>query len=154
MNIFLLSSRVKSSELRLTQDQLIFQSSYIRHSYSAHFFSSRYWVQLRNESILSRSRVLSFSCSPGAVPADASDWWALPAGPHQLRRAAGAVRPGVAVHGHGDYGCVWCSPAGHSSGMPAGPWIWLLYVVKHARELLEQMTKGKQSSKTRYTCCF
>jgi hypothetical protein len=40
----------------------------------------------------------------GAVPGDASDWW--------------AVRSGVAVHGHGDYVCVWCSPAGHS---PAGP---------------------------------
>jgi hypothetical protein len=25
------------------------------------------------------------------------------------------------VHGHGEYVCVWCSPAGHSSGMPAGP---------------------------------
>jgi hypothetical protein len=64
MIIFLLSYRAKSSELGLAQDQVVFQSSYIRRSYSAHFLLSRSRVELRNEMISSRSRVSSFSYSP------------------------------------------------------------------------------------------
>jgi hypothetical protein len=64
MIIFLSSYRAKSSKLGLAQDQLVFQSSYIRRSYSAHFLLSRSRVELRNELISSRSRVSSFSCIP------------------------------------------------------------------------------------------
>jgi hypothetical protein len=64
MIIFLSSYRAKSSELGLAQDQLVFQSSYIRRSYSAHFLLSQSRVELRNELISNRSRVSSFSCSP------------------------------------------------------------------------------------------
>jgi hypothetical protein len=64
MIIFLSSYRAKSSELGLAQDQLVFQSSYIRCSYSAHFLLSRSPVELQNALISSRSRVSSFSCSP------------------------------------------------------------------------------------------
>jgi hypothetical protein len=41
MIILFLSYRAKSSDLGLAQDQLMSQSSYIRHSYSAYFLSSR-----------------------------------------------------------------------------------------------------------------
>jgi hypothetical protein len=67
MIIFLSSYRAKSSELGLAQDQLVFQSSYIRCSYSAHFLLSRSPVELQNALISSRSRVSSFSCSPTHV---------------------------------------------------------------------------------------
>jgi hypothetical protein len=67
MIIFLSSYRAKSSELGLAQDQLVFQSSYIRRSYSAHFLLSRSRVELQNEFISSRSRVSSFSCSPNHI---------------------------------------------------------------------------------------
>ena len=68
-NIIILCRAIelKSSELVLTQNQLISQPSYRKCSYSAHFFLSRSRVEPKYESISSSSRASSFSCSPSCT---------------------------------------------------------------------------------------
>ena len=58
------SYRAKSSERVLAHDQLVYWSSYIKCSFSAHFFSSQTQLETKYKSILSGLWASSFTCSP------------------------------------------------------------------------------------------